>query len=233
MAIAHYLAMTAEEMAAAPLPPHPAWMACHFSAYSTGLSNLPDALPEQSLLILNDRVPIHGHDAERICKELRGILDRFHCTKLLVDFQNPVTQEAEELIRQLISALPCKIAVTANYQQEGAAIFLPPVPATVPLREHIAPWNGSEIWLETSLEGQNIRLTQKGAAITPLIHTETGNTHKDTGLHCRYTIQEEEENAVCFHCWRTQEELTSLLAEAETLGITTAVGLYQEIGILH
>lgn len=232
MPIAHYLAMTAEEMAASPPPPHSAWMACHFSAYSTGLANLPDALPEHSLLILNDRVPIHGHDAQRICEELISILGSFHCSGLLVDFQNPVTQEASLLVRQLIQALPCKIAVTADYRQDGAAVFLPPVPVTVPLREHIAPWKGSEIWLETSLEGQSIQLTQQGITLAPMIAPESGTIHKDATLHCRYVVQEAE-NAVLFRCWRTQEELTSLLKEAEALGITTAVGLYQEIGILH
>ena len=49
------LAMTAAELGAAPLPSHPAWMACHFSPYSTGLTNLPPKLPQDSLLILNDR----------------------------------------------------------------------------------------------------------------------------------------------------------------------------------
>ena len=42
MAIRQYLAMTAAEMTqAGSLPRHAAWMACHFSPYSTGLTNLP------------------------------------------------------------------------------------------------------------------------------------------------------------------------------------------------
>ena len=46
MAIRQYLAMTAAEMTqAGSLPRHSAWMACHFSPYSTGLTNLPDRLP--------------------------------------------------------------------------------------------------------------------------------------------------------------------------------------------
>ena len=63
MAIPQYLAMTAAEMAGtAPLPRYMAWMACHFSPYSTGLTNRPAKLRQGSLLILNDRTPIHCHD---------------------------------------------------------------------------------------------------------------------------------------------------------------------------
>ena len=52
MAIAQYLAMTAAEMIGSTfLPQKAAWMACHFSPYSTGLCNLPSALPPGSLLI--------------------------------------------------------------------------------------------------------------------------------------------------------------------------------------
>ena len=76
MAFAQYLAMTAAEMMGnAPPAEGVAWMACHFSPYSTGLCNLPHALPPGSLLILNDRTPIHGHDASRVCRELSQALN--------------------------------------------------------------------------------------------------------------------------------------------------------------
>ena len=100
MAIPQYLAMTAAEMALAPLPPHPAWMACHFSPYSTGLTNLPPKLRQGSLLILNDRTPIHCHDPERVCRELNTALHRFGCVGLLVDFQNPVCPETRVRVRK-------------------------------------------------------------------------------------------------------------------------------------
>ena len=46
MAIRPFLAMTAAEIRGTEtLPPKTAWMACHFSPYSTGLSNLPKDLP--------------------------------------------------------------------------------------------------------------------------------------------------------------------------------------------
>ena len=84
MAIPQYLAMTAAEMAGtAPLPRYMAWMACHFSPYSTGLTNLPAKLHQGSLLILNDRTPIHCHDPERVCRELNSTLHRLGCVGLL------------------------------------------------------------------------------------------------------------------------------------------------------
>ena len=56
------LAMTAAEMSsAAPLPEKIAWMACHFSAYSLGITNIPASLPKGAMLILNDRFPCQGH----------------------------------------------------------------------------------------------------------------------------------------------------------------------------
>ena len=47
MAIGRYFAMTAAEIrGCSALPAGIAWMACHFSPYGTGLSNLPPELPE-------------------------------------------------------------------------------------------------------------------------------------------------------------------------------------------
>ena len=76
MAIRPFLAMTAAEIRGTEtLPPKTAWMACHFSPYSTGLSNLPKALPPGSMVILDDITPIHGHDSETIAAQLRPRLD--------------------------------------------------------------------------------------------------------------------------------------------------------------
>ena len=58
MAIAPFLAMTAAETRNhSVLPPKIAWMACHFSPYGLGLSNLPQRLPPHALLLLDDITP--------------------------------------------------------------------------------------------------------------------------------------------------------------------------------
>jgi hypothetical protein len=66
-----------------------AWMACHFSPYGTGLSNLPPNLPANAMVILNDRTPIHGHDSKEILCQLNNLTP--HC--LLLDFQRQAVEE--------------------------------------------------------------------------------------------------------------------------------------------
>ena len=230
IAIRLNLAMTASELTrTTPLPPSPAWMACHFSPYSTGLTNLPTRLPPETLLILNDRTPIHGHEPERVCRELQGVLQRFQSPGLLVDFQNPPCPESQALASYLAAHLGLPLALPPEYWQEGAAVFLPPVPTDVPLEAYLQKWASREIWLEAALEGQNITLTREGAASSPNRRRDFDHIHEDKALHCHYSIQELPE-AVVFHTWRTPEDLTKLLQEAEALGVHTAVGLYQELG---
>lgn len=84
MAIRPFLAMTAAEIRGTEtLPSKTAWMACHFSPYSTGLSNLPKDLPPGSMVILDDITPIHGHDAEAIAAQLRPRLEEIECLSLI------------------------------------------------------------------------------------------------------------------------------------------------------
>lgn len=229
MAIPHYLAMTAAEMeTASPLPKRAAWMACHFSPYSTGLANLPEHLPEGSLLILNDRTPIHRHDPERIAEEVKMVLERFHCCGLLLDFQNPGSGETAVLARYLAETLPCPLGISREYRVDKAAVFLPDVPTTVPLETYLKPWQGQTIWLETALEGQTITLTEKGARLEVNTASRFLPAFEDTVLHCHYHIQQEE-NALIFHTWRTPEDLKDMLEEAQALGVALGVGLYQEL----
>lgn len=229
MAIPHYLAMTAAEMeTASPLPKRAAWMACHFSPYSTGLANLPEQLPGGCMLILNDRTPIHKHDPERIAEELKTVLKRFHCCGLLLDFQNPGSGETAALARYLAENLNCPLGISQEYRVDKAAVFLPDVPPTIPLESYLKPWQEQTVWLETALEGQTITLTEKGAAFEANTAQDYLPAHADAALHCHYHIRQEE-NALVFHTWRTPEDLKSMLAEAEALGVTLAVGLYQEL----
>lgn len=230
MAIPQYLAMTAAEMSrTAPLPQHPAWMACHFSPYSTGLTNLPAALPPDSLLILNDRTPIHGHDPERVCQQLQELLHRFACRGLLVDFQNPPCPESLALAEFLAEHLEFPMGISPEYPIETPAVFLPPVPTDVKLCDYLSKWGSREIWLEAALEGQDITLTPQGAVYSPNRRRDFDHVHAEDRLHCHYSIQDSPGGLV-FHTWRTPEDLESLIKEAETLGVTQTVGLYQELG---
>lgn len=230
MAIARYFAMTAAEIRGNDqLPPGIAWMACHFSPYGTGLSNLPKALPAGSLLILNDRTPICGHDAVRIARQLEERVEALNCRGLLLDLQRPGEPETTALVRHLADTLSCPMAVSDLYAQGlDCPAFLPPVPQDVPLKAYLAPWQGREIWLEMALDGAVLTLTEESAATAPLSpseHPEGG--HREVALHCHYQIELSEAD-VKFTLWRAEEDLEKLLEEAEGFGVTTAVGLYQE-----
>jgi len=231
MAIAPFLAMTAAEMRnISTFPQKTAWMACHFSPYATGLSNLPKALPPGSLLILDDVTPPHGHDPVLIAQQLLQCTEALGCYGVLLDFERAACAETEAIAKHLAATLPCPTAVSANYAGDlGCPVFLPVIPPSVPLEAYLSSWKGREIWLEIGLEGELLTLTQQGCEAAPLAYLNPEmEGFADKELHCHYTI-ETNEKAARFTLWRTKEDLTDLLAEAEALGVTGTVGLYQEL----
>lgn len=229
MAIPYYLAMTAEEIAASPvLPGNIGWMACHFSPYATGLTNLPEDLPEGSLLILNDRVPIHGHDPKLIARELAETMERFSCRGLLLDFQNPGCGETAHFFEYLTAHAQYPVGVTEAYAKEASILFLPMIPATVPVREYLLPYAGQEIWLEISPAGQTIELTAEGTRFSDEWIVPALPGFSDDELHCHYHIEEQEDRFL-FHVWRSADDLKALMEEAEGCGVKLCVGLYQEL----
>lgn len=230
MALPLYLAMTgAEFYAAAKLPPKAAWMACHFSAYGTGLSNLPDTLPPGAMVILNDRTPIHGHDPDRILQQLGNCVKKHNAACVLLDFQREGCEACASLSRLLAESLNCPVGVSALYGRDlSCPIFLPPAPLDTPLAQYLAPWQGREIWLEAALDCAAITVTPHGAASSPAF-PPAQLPHLEEWLHCRYAI-EASESQVRFTLCRTADTLPGLLEEAQALGVTQAVGLYQELG---
>lgn len=230
MAITGYLAMTAAEFRNFPAKKQPiAWMACHFSPYGTALSNLPTVLPEGSLLILNDRTPICGHDPELIGCQLALLTEKFSCGGLLLDFQRPDEPETAALVKHLLQHLPCPTAVSHFYSKElDCPVFLPPVPIDAPVEEYLTPWAGRDIWLDVSLDGCALELTESGCTQKSLSDPIEGG-HADEALCCHYQIEITPTSAV-FRLHRTESDLTQLLRRAEPLGVTHAVGLYQELG---
>lgn len=231
MAIHQYLAMTASEIASCPvLPPKIGWMACHFSPYGTGLSNCPDKLPPGSLLMLNDRTPIHLHDPIRIAGQLNQVARQLSCAGVLLDFQRPGNNETQRLCAFLCESLCLPVAVSSLYAIEGASpVFLPSPPCHIPLENYIRPWKGREIWLELALDCQELVLTSKGCDIhSPPQQSVYDAPHRDERLHCRYSSRVSPSEAR-FTLLRTREDLEKLASEAEQLGITTTVALYQQL----
>jgi len=231
MAVKRYLAMTAAEFAAVQeFPPNIGWMACHFSPYGTGLSNLPPSLPPGSLLILNDRIPICGHDPERIGNQLKQAAETMDSTGILLDFQQPDNQALADMAAHLTDSLPCPAAVSEHYAANlNCPVFMSPCPHHTHLQEHIALWDGREIWLDLATDAETITLTKKGAQIISLPPGEMPEGgHWDQQLHCHYSTQTGEDFAR-FTLWRTKDDLENLAREAEELGVATLVGLYQEL----
>ena len=231
MVLPLYLAQTRCEMGGnSPMPNFLAYMSVHFSPGGTGLSNFPDILPPGTLLILDDSTPMYGHDPDRIIKELSGLMERHQCEGLLLDFQRPGYGTLAELAKAVTDALPCPVGVSELYAEGlSCPVFLSPVPPDRPLRKHLAPWTGREIWLELGLDGEILTLTEQGCTVTPLPFPDPdAEGFYDATLNCHYTV-ETNEKAARFTLWRTKEDLNTFLEAAETSGIAKTVGLYQEL----
>ena len=229
-----FLAMTAAEIYGSErMPQRLGYMACHFSPYGRGLSNLPEQLPAGSMLILNDRIPISGHDPERIGAQLAEAVDRLACSCLLLDLQRENVEETKALCSRLLEDPPCPVGISESYALDGAAVFLPPVPLLISLEEHCSKWAGREIWLEVAPEYEKFSIREDGCQKMPLPYQEPDReTFREDALHCRY-FQEIYADRIDFHIYRNKEDISQMLDAGRTLGITKAVGLNQQWSSVH
>ena len=228
MALPLYLAQTVAEMAGNPHSGHLAWMACHFSSGSRGLSNLPEMLPAGAMLILDDSTPLDGHDPALIAAQLSEVIAGQRCESLLLDFQRPQIPEQQELAELLIASLPCPVGVSEAYAQVlSCPVFLSPVPPDQRLSDHLTPWQGREIWLEAALDGLMLTLTEAGCSVEALYDFPEDGLAEEQ-FHCHYTVGTTADSAI-FRLWRTRADLENLLKEAEAQNITKAIGLWQEL----
>ena len=231
MEIPLYLAMTAAELQnAAALPPRLAWMACHFSAYGTGLSNIPRTLPPGSMLMLNDRTPICGHDPELVAQTLCNAAKNLDCNCIVLDFQGKDCNQLFDVIQRILQLSSCPVGVSALYAADfDCPVLVPPIPPHLPPDEALVPWKGRELWMELSAEGTEISVTEAGSRYTPLSDfVPSGKTHPEETLHCHYTITVEDKR-ILFQLGRTEEDHSSLLKSAKTNGVTKSLGLWQEM----
>ena len=223
--------MTPQEMTSAPsLPRNAAWMACRFSPDSTGLSHIPDALPPGAMLILNDRFPCRSHDPVRIAEEMAAAVERLNCGSVLLDFERKPSKETEAIANALLEALSCPLAAPPGFAADSdCGIFLPPCPLRIPLAEYLHPWQGRDIWLDVTAQQQTITVTRKGMTCSVPAPPDRQGGILDELLLCRY-ITEVSEAEVRFTLFDTPETLKMKLEHAAELGVSRAVGLYQELG---
>ena len=226
MGIPQYLAMTEPELLKNFPPPYLACFGIHFS--QEGLSKLPQALPTGAVLILDDRTPMENQGIPEITETLARFLARCSCRGLVLDFQRPGVAAQRSLAAFLARQLPCPVAAPPEYAPEGCPVFLPPVPVDCAVETHLAPWQGREIWLDTCLQGLHLTLTKAGTTRAPENSPLSGGFY-DAALCCRYTIRETAQGFL-FHLYRDRACLQKLFARAEPLGVTMALGLWQEFG---
>lgn len=231
MKIAGYTAMTAAEFQSAGLlPAGVAWMACHFSCYGVGLTNLPPRLPENAMVIVNDRTPVQGHDKEEIVRQLCALYETHSPRYILLDLERPQNPETQAIAEEIVKALPCPVGVSQAYAKAlDCPVFLPPPAIDCPLKDHLQPWKGREIWLEVATDAQTATVTQDHCRFAPAPVAALEEPLFDSEVFCHYRA-EYQEGAAIVHLLRDQAALQEMLRSAEDLGVTLAVGLYQELG---
>ena len=226
------LAMTQSEIGAVSKLPHKiAWMSCHFCACTEGIANIPEALPVGAMLILTDRESCSGHSPDLAARQLQDTVSRLRCESVLLDFQRPWCAESGVMVRAIAAALPCPVAVTEAFAKEtDGPVILAPAPAHLPLAAYLRPWKEREVWLEAALCQETITVTKEGVSYAPVFPTQalSGGFH-DRKLHCRYRTSVSPD-CISFTLFDTPETLAEKLEAARSLGVSRAVGLYQELG---
>lgn len=228
MAIPLYFAMTAAEFSSCPhLPSHLGWMSCHFSSSGNGLSNLPESLPSGSMLILDDSFPPCRHDPVLVAQQLLQCATKLHCDGILLDLQRPANEENVAFVSHIIRDSPCPVGLPTDYAQPGFPVFVPPVPPDMTLDRYLSPWRSHEIWLEAAIESARYRVDADGCTVFPL-SALPDLPYADPALPCHYDIRIEKDH-VDFILSRTEADLSNLLRNARSFGVTQAVGLWQEL----
>lgn len=222
-----FLAVTAREMETF-LPERTAYMACHFSPGGAGLSNMPRSLPAGSLLLLDDSMPVQGHDPAAVTEQLQELIRRFSLKAVLLDFQREWTAETDNMAGAVLQSCRCPVAVSPIYTKgRTCPVFLPPPPANKAVADYLKPWLPRGVFMEIAPGALQITVTEKGS-LTASLPCAGPLPLEDPRLHCHYNTKLLPDKAVFTLC-RTREDLSALSREAYELGVLGAVGLYQEL----
>ncbi len=224
-----YWAMTHLELLGCPQPPAGfGWLSCHLSSADCGLSNLPDTMPAQGLLCIDDSLLPDGHDAFYIARQAAELSERLSLAGVVLDFQRPYDPQLHTIAREIQKAVPCPVATTPGYAQDWpGAVFLPPVPLNQCPGDYFSPWKGRELWLELGRERLRMVLTEDGCQCFPGENALGTPVFYDHNLYCHYHIELNHDCAV-FTLERSWEDSMSLTEDGRQYGVTNAIALYQE-----
>lgn len=229
MGIPQYLAKTERETLLYPDDAGPiAWLGCSFG--KNGLTGLPEVLPAGSLLVLDDSVPMADQSIPDIADALQQTLAKFSCCGLLLDFQQQGCAQQRTLAEYLAAHLSHPIAAPQEYAPKGCALFVPPVPPEIPIETYLAPWAGREIWLDMALSVRTLHLTAAGCSVSDDAESDPTGDFYDESLCCVYRIQKTDDGFL-FRLARDHRCTRALLDRAAGLGVTAAVGLWQEFRV--
>lgn len=227
MSLKFYQAMTEAEIRnASVLPRYLAYMACHFSPYGVGLVNIPERLPPNSLLIVNDRVPVLQHDPEQIAKQLFYAVRKLKALGVLLDLQTPGNPQTTQIVKKVVNTLPCAVGVSEQYADDlSCPIFCSPS-IHQPLEEYINTKKGRPLWLEVFQEAEFLAVTSSGCERTQGKELP-GETYFDESLQCTYRFALQKDR-VTFQLLRQARDIPGYIQAAEKSGIEVAIGLYQQ-----
>lgn len=203
-----------------------AWLGCRLSPYGEGITGLPPALPEKSMLILTDETPPQGHDPERIARELTENAMNLGADRILLDFQREDLQENRDIAEMVLRLSGIPVGITEQYGRDfDCPVFLSPPPLWTPLEEKAAFWAGRELWLEAVTESALVTVTETGSRYAP------GNfpLPDDSPIHERLCLRyrmERSERQRRFTLSRDAGMVRKLMNQAEGLGFTVAVGMW-------
>ena len=108
-------------------------------------------------------------------------------------------------------------------------MLLSPAPVHIPLELYLKPWEGREIWLDAALSQESVKITPQGATVAAQFPPDgyTDGFYEET-LRCRYRTDITPDQVI-FTLFDTLETLEKKLELAASLGVTRAVGLWQEL----
>lgn len=229
MPIVCYLAMTGAEFSVCgQFPAHIGWMACHFSPSGSGLSNIPKTLPEGSVLVIDDSFPLHNHEPDCILEQLQQAISDFKIKAVILDLQREKNSDMQALVSLLHAKLPCPVVATPAYAKERMPVFLPPCPLHIPLEKYLTPYKGRQVWLDVTPSPMELAVTSQGTTFRSIQTVSCpAKLHWDSTLFCHYGITIESDR-ILFTFLRDHNAFQKWLSFAESLGVTSMIGLYQE-----